>query len=439
MNVGVIGLGYVGLTLSVVAALKNHKVFGVEKSEYIKSSLRKNKAHFYEPGLDSLIARCTGRSLHVVDRFTNEQNIEAFIITVGTPLLGDQKSPNLDHIESALEQLRDVYTGDQLVILRSTISVGTTRDVVLPFLSNLSGKRAEEILVAFCPERTIEGKAVKELQELPQIIGANNRRSMELAEAFFREMTPTIIKAESLEAAELVKLFNNTYRDIHFALGNVFNEIAQSFGVNGVKLINTANLGYSRSHIPAPGFVGGPCLEKDSYILTYNMQDSEGRRFVMNARKYNESLEDKIVEWTLAKLTSLQTEFRVVISGLAFKGVPDTSDLRGSNAINIARKLKNKSVDLVLHDFLASKEEIDELGLGAFKNDFFEACHGQSLVLILNNNSRYSKVDFLELAGKMKSQAIVLDAWGVIDYFENADDHSAVSLYTLGNIGLTNQ
>ena len=351
MNVGIIGLGYVGLTLAVVASLKKFKVYAVERSNHIKESLKNKVAHFYEPGLNPLLANHLNKNLFVVEKFEAKQNINVFVITVGTPLIGDTKNPNLEYIKSALDQIREVYTGEQLIILRSTISVGTTANVVLPILSEMCDRKKEDLYVAFCPERTIEGKAVRELQELPQIIGANNRTSMTLAENFFREITPTIIKVDSLEAAELIKLFNNTYRDIHFALGNVFNEIAHSFGINGVKLIRAANVGYDRSSIPVPGFVGGPCLEKDPYILTHNMKDSEGKRFVINARKYNESLEDKIVQWALKICGKFSLPKRVCVSGLAFKGVPDTSDLRGSNSVNICRKLKDQGFALDLHDF----------------------------------------------------------------------------------------
>lgn len=433
MNIGIIGLGYVGLTLAVVASLKKMNVYGVEKNINIKESLRRKEAHFYEPGLNALIANHIGKNLKVVEEFDRTQNIEIFVITVGTPLIEETKRPNLNYILSAMDQLRGVYTGEQLIILRSTISVGTTTGVVLPFLSNLCGKKQKDLLVAFCPERTIEGKAVRELQELPQVIGGNNKKTITLAENFFREITPTVVKVDSLEAAELIKLFNNTYRDIHFALGNVFNEIAQSFNIDGVELIRAANMGYDRSNIPAPGFVGGPCLEKDPYILTDNMKESPGRNFVINARKYNESLEDKVVEWTKLICNKNSIPNKLCVSGLAFKGVPDTSDLRGSTSIKICRKLISEGFELVLHDYIALSHEVDSLGLGFFEKDIYKASKGQSLMLILNNNNRYSKIDIQHLCSGMNTDAIILDAWGVIDYFEDFYDQK-IKVFTLGNI-----
>jgi UDP-N-acetyl-D-mannosaminuronic acid dehydrogenase len=435
MNIGIIGLGYVGLTMGVVAAMKSYKVYGIERSKAIRDSLDKKKAHFFEPGLDVLIDRYHGRNLFIGEKFTPEQDIKAFVITVGTPLVNGSKEPNFDHIISALNALKGVYKGDQLIILRSTISVGTTRKIVIPHLCEISGRPSNQIYVAFCPERTIEGKAVRELQELPQIIGANNRHALTLAENFFREITPTIIKVDSLEAAELIKLFNNTYRDIHFAIGNVFNEIAQSFNLNGVKLIKAANIGYDRSNIPNPGFVGGPCLEKDPYILTNNMPDLPGKLFVINARKYNESLEERIVEWTRQIVKEKNITGPICLSGLAFKGVPDTSDLRGSNSVSIAKKLAAAGFELRLHDFFANEEEVKELNVGEYFSDLYEAAAGTQLLLILNNNPRYVKSDVHKILNNMASPKVVLDAWGVIDYFDHAME-SDVRAYTLGNIGV---
>ena len=338
MKLGVIGLGYVGLTFSVVAASKGIDVIALEKSEEIKNKLKNKQGHFFEPGLDDLINVLYNNKLFIKNNFSISDNIDIFFITVGTPLLPNSNTPNYDYLKSALNSISEVYDGTQLIILRSTIAVGTTRNIVIPFLSKLINKPEDEVLVAFCPERTIEGRAIQELQELPQIIGANNKQALFLAENLFRQITNTVIKIDSLEAAELIKLFNNTYRDIHFAVGNVFNEIAQGYGIDGVNLIKTANLGYSRSNIALPGFVGGPCLEKDAYILTENMIESTGKQFVLNSRKYNESLEDKLVNWVVK---NFNINDKICISGLAFKGVPDTSDLRGSSSISIVNSTRS--------------------------------------------------------------------------------------------------
>ncbi|MBQ9538633.1 MAG: nucleotide sugar dehydrogenase, partial [Treponema sp.] len=323
MNIGIIGLGYVGLTLGIAAADKGINVYGIEVNQHIKDCLSKGKAHFYEPGIDNMIRRYSGKLFHVVERFPKDIPFDAFVITVGTPLKseGEGKQPNFDYIRSALkDSVGEIYDGRQLVILRSTVSVGTTRKIVVPFLSKICGKAEAEILVAMCPERTIEGNAIEELTHLPQIISGNNARSVEVAQSVFRRITPFVIEAASLEEAELIKLYCNTYRDMTFAIGNAFCMAAQKFGVDGIDVIRHANEGYHRSNICKPGFVAGPCLEKDAYILINNMPDCASRDFILSARKFNESMEDIVVNWVQEKVGKAEDGVTLALSGMAFKG-----------------------------------------------------------------------------------------------------------------------
>ena len=168
---------------------------------------------------------------------------------MGTPLYPNSTKPNLEAISAAVKSLLPAYDGNQVVIVRSTVSVGTTRKVVLPLLSKLIGKREEELFVSMCPERTIEGKALQELKTLPQIISGNNQKAVDMARRVFEKISPHVIEAKSLEEAELAKLYCNTYRDINFSVGNAFCLAAQMFGVDGMSVINLANEVYSRSKI----------------------------------------------------------------------------------------------------------------------------------------------------------------------------------------------
>ena len=343
MRIGIVGLGYVGLTLAVAAADSGIEVFGTEINPEIKAALKNNRAHFYETGLNELIEVHNNKNFFCVDSFPADKNFDAFIITVGTPLRENSKTPNFDAIESAVRSISNVYDGNQVVILRSTVSVGTTRKIILPLLVELTGKSAAEIFVGMCPERTVEGKALEELKNLPQIVSGNNSMALEKCTRLFSKITSTVLEANSLEEAELAKLYCNTYRDMTFAIGNAFCLAAQSFGVNGADVINLANSGYSRAGILLPGFVAGPCLEKDAYILTNNMPESESKKFILTARKISESLEDVVVDWVTRHVEKSSNK-PLVLSGMAFKGRPETSDMRGSSSVNIARKLKRGGV-----------------------------------------------------------------------------------------------
>ena len=437
MRVGIIGLGYVGLTLAVAAAARNVDVFGVETNQHIKDCLKENRAHFFEPGLDNLIKRVNNKTLHVVNSFTEaNEKYDAFIITVGTPLKKidgkKQEEPNFQYIKDALQgTLKDVYDGSQLIILRSTVSVGTTRKIVRPFLAQLCGKPEEDILVAMCPERTIEGKAVDELYNLPQIISGNNHKSIEIAQTFFRNLTPCILEAKTLEEAELIKLYCNTYRDMTFALGNVFCMAAQEFGVDGISAIENANYGYARSNIAKPGFVAGPCLEKDAYILINNMPDCDSKKFILAARKFNESLEDLVVRWVREKVGEPSENTVIALSGMAFKGQPETSDLRGSSSVYIAEKLKEAGYKMNLHDFIAIPEEMNALNLGRVYRDLHDACANARVLLVLNNHKKYGSVMDDPVFHYGRDGFEILDSWNVCTELHYCDD---VKISTLGNM-----
>lgn len=432
ITVGVIGLGFVGLTLGIAAASKGIDVYGVEVNEHIKDCLKKKKAHFYEPGLDSLIMRCSDKTFHVVEKFPSDVKFDAFIITVGTPLKNGEKEPNFEYIKSALQSsIKDVYDGSQLIILRSTVSVGTTRNIVIPLLSEMSGVDRKDVLAAMCPERTLEGKAVKELTHLPQVISGNNDESLEIAQQIFRKMTPTVVVAKSLEEAELIKLYCNTYRDMTFALGNAFCMAAQEFGVDGISAINHANYGYDRSNIAKPGFVAGPCLEKDAYILINNMPECDSKNFILSARRFNESMEDIVVNWVREKTGEKEENKTIAVSGMAFKGEPETSDLRGSSSVYIARKLKALGYTLRLHDFVAIRSEMEALELGSVHETIEDACKGASILLVLNNHKKYGSVMYNENFSYANKGLSILDSWNVCTELHYSDD---IKIYTLGNM-----
>ena len=418
MRIGIVGLGYVGLTLGIVAADCGFEVFGTEINPAVKIALKNNRAHFHETGLNELIAEHNGKNFHCVENFPVDKKFDAFIITVGTPLRANTKTPNFDAISSAVKSIGAAYDGSQLVILRSTVSVGTTRKVVMPLLTEISG--AENIFVAMCPERTLEGKAIHELKNLPQIISGNNAQAVEMARRLFEQITPNIVEAASLEEAELAKLYCNTYRDMNFAIGNAFCLAAQSFGVDGNSVIALANDGYIRSNIALPGFVAGPCLEKDAYLLTNNLPDSDSKNFILTARRISESLEDAVVDWAVQKQGGVCDNI-IVLSGMAFKGRPETSDLRGSSSVNIARKLHAAGFELRLHDFSAYPEELRALNFGEVFTDLAVACEGASALLVLNNHRKY-----LEL--EMAVPFAVLDIWQVCKKIQ------APEYFTVGNL-----
>ena len=258
------------------------------------------------------------------------------------------KLPELEFLSNSCFEIGKKIKQGNLVILRSTVPIGTSRNLVKTILEEVSNlKCGFDFHLSFAPERTAEGKAIKELRSLPQIIGGFNKDSLEATAALFRDLTPMIVKVDSLEAAEMAKLINNSFRDYVFAFSNQCAKIANEFNIDIFKTIKAANDGYVRDPIPYPSpGVGGPCLTKDPFILASAAikKDINGEIF-KNSRLVNESMFSFVFEKIKLQVKNIGKDLNkcnILICGLAFKGYPETSDLRNSTAIEIANIFKGK-------------------------------------------------------------------------------------------------
>ena len=289
-EVCIVGMGYVGLTLAIAMAKKDFIVHGVEIDDHKLALMKAGKSHFYETGIESALKSAIGTGHLTFSKDIPSRPYSVYMITAGTPIDKETKNPRFEIIERVSRQISEVMNENSLVILRSTVAVGTTRNKIIPILT----QKVKAPQIAFCSERTLEGKALEELFALPQVIGAIDEASLERAMNIFHRITPTLLNVTSIETAEIIKLLDNVYRDTQFALGNEVAEICEVLGLNGKEVVRAANLGYERTKIALPGYVGGPCLEKDPYILAYSLKELVYEpKLIMRARTVNEKLEGK--------------------------------------------------------------------------------------------------------------------------------------------------
>lgn len=407
-NICVIGLGYVGLTLAVTLAESGFEVFGVERDKEKLEQLRRGEPHFREKGLAELLQKYQGKNLHLFGEIPSDKKIDVFIIAVSTPVDKITKEPRIEYIERAVNEIIPHLEEGQLIVLRSTIPVGISRKLVLPKLR----ERCQNFYLSFCPERTAEGKALIELKRLPQVIGALNEESMFRSVELFSRVTSTIIKVSSLEAAEMIKLIDNTYRDLHFAFSNQVALICKDLNLDADEIIKAANFGYERNNIACPGYVGGTCLEKDPYILIHSAHSNCG--FIRKGREVNENLPLHTLERVKGHLSKDKNsplgEVKVFISGLAFKGDPETDDLRGSPSVTLLNLLKNEGIQNIYgHDFVVQEEYINKLGVKPCSlNMGFE---GADVVIFMNNHRSYQDINIENLIRKMKKGGLFFDGW----------------------------
>ena len=418
-NISIIGMGYVGLTLALVMADSGFKITGIEANENTLNDLKKGKSHIHENGLPELLNENLNGNLHF-KRDLDESDV--FIISVGTPIYFKDKNeaiPNMEYLESASKSVAKKLKVGNLVVLRSTVPVGTTKNVVKTILEKESGLICGiDFHLSFAPERTAEGSAIKELRSLPQVIGGFNQDSVKVTSAIFRDITSTIVTVESLEEAEMVKLINNSFRDYIFAFSNHIAKIASKYNINAHQLISSSNRGYIRDPIPYPSpGVGGPCLTKDPYIFSHVADEVvENHPLFLNGRKVNESMHDFVYDQLLKALKLVNKEDRkvkILFCGLAFKGNPETGDIRNSSSVEIAKKFQITPFKLYGYDAVASKNEIESIGLEYY--DISQGFKGFDAVLFLNNHIQFKKINQYKMVLDMENKPIVFDGWNLFD------------------------
>lgn len=345
--VSVVGLGRVGLPLSTVFAVSGLKVYGVDIDEKKLDMIKKSQSPFHDPALQSTLEKANElENLMVVSSFDEiKEKIDIIIFTVGTPNTIENEV-DYSQLYSALEEVTNLDLKDKFIILRSTLPPKTTEEIVVPFLEDKTSLKAgTDFGIAMCPERILEGHAIKEIYELPEIIGGINQVSNQIASELFKlinkqkEMLYT-----SPAGAELAKLYANIYRYISFALSNEFAIWAERYGLDASELIRISNYNYSRSNIPTPGFVGGPCLSKDGAFLDGNTTFAS---IVSTAWKLNEAIPKHIVN-TLKDLAGGIFNKKIAVLGLSFKAGSD--DIRQSPSVKLVELLKSYHADVLVHD-----------------------------------------------------------------------------------------
>ncbi|WP_343708898.1 nucleotide sugar dehydrogenase [Mycobacterium sp.] len=435
-DVAVIGLGYVGLTLATVLAETGNKVIGVEKRPEVVDQTNAGTPYFSETGLPEALSQVVrSGSLVATQRLDPEVVCDTYIITVGTPL-SNEGIVRTDMIEAATHEVTAHMRDGALVILRSTVKIGTTRDVVSPILA-AAGKRFD---IAMCPERTLEGEALRELRELPQIVGADDAAVGDRAAAVFRRLTKSIVQVSSPEAAEIIKLVDNTYRDVHFAFANEVARLCDAFEVNAHEVISSGKLGYKRTNVPMPGLVGGPCLEKDPHIL---LQSARSRGIDLEltcaGRLVNERQPAETVTFIGREIArrNLPSPLGICVLGMAFKGIPATDDLRGSMSIKVLDELKKAHPDAKfrLFDPVIAPEHL----AATFPDEHIfarlgDAVSGASVVVIANNHPALGRISPKTIGEFIAPDGFLFDYWNHFSHLPMSELGN--SYFAVGNSGL---
>jgi nucleotide sugar dehydrogenase len=425
----VIGLGYVGLTLGLYLSSSGKNIIGIDVDRQKINLLNQRKSYIDEIGLQNLLSENLNKSFHAYSDYNvilqRERGVSGFFILCLPTPLDKKQQPNETFLVESVEALLPYINIGDSIILRSTIPIGFSK-----FIANLIEQKKEykvgvDFYLIFAPERTVEGNALIELKELPQIIGGVTSECQKKGLQFFQQFMSNTVVVKKIEESELIKIASNSYRDYIFAFSNYLAIIAQKYDIDVNDLIQNANSGYSRNNFPKPSpGVGGPCLTKDSYFMP--SLDSENQSPIFTARKFNESMPKFVTEFLFQKIGNDLIKYEIAIVGLAFKGSPETNDLRNSVSIEVSEILKEKKCYLTYYE--ASFENTEQ-------PIQFPEISNPKIFLILNNHPK--NVDFV-LHGVAKTShedIYIFDPWRLItlNLLKNLNRRTKIKYLTLSN------
>ncbi len=399
ITTAVIGIGRVGLPLALVLADSGLTVHGIGRNEEKCALINNGQMPFMEEGALKILKKVVGKNFIASTDYSFVKKSEYIILTLGTPI-DSNMNPVLSQIEAALNAMKPYLKKGQTLILRSTVSPGTTQ-YVKSIVNSIKGLTVGvNFFIAFCPERIVEGKAIEEIRIIPQIIGGVDLKSTRKAEKLFSLIGCTTLNSDDV-SAELAKLFTNMYRYINFAIANEFMVVADNHGKNIYNIIDLVNSRYKRGGLASPGMTAGPCLFKDGFFLVSDLPYND---LITTSWKINES-----IPLFLVKKLKNQVELdgkKATILGMAFKAEID--DIRESLSFKVRKALMRENMKVELHDPYVKEYSYQEI-----QNDVYEACKNTDLIFIATNHLEYKSLDIKKLKKVAKKNCYICDIWNV--------------------------
>lgn len=351
-RIGVMGLGYVGLPLAVEFAKVGFAVTGFELDGEKVRAIAESRSYIEDvPQADVAAMRESGR-LHATTDMGELAGCDVINVCVPTPLT-KTKDPDFSFMAAAVEEIRKRLRGGQLVILGSTTYPGTTHELFLPLLEASGLRVGEDFALAFAPERIDPANKSFKVRNVPKVVGGETPLCTELAVKAFQPVFETVVPVSSSQAAEMVKLLENTFRAINIGLANEVALMCDRLGLDVWEVIEAAATkpyGYMK-FLPGPG-LGGHCIPIDPTYLSWKMKALNfPARFIELATEINTQMPMHVVR----RISDILNEDRIAVNGsrilllgAAYK--PNVSDMRESPAIEVAEGLLHKGAHLDYHD-----------------------------------------------------------------------------------------
>ena len=394
INCCVIGLGYIGLPTAALFAKNGLKVLGVDTNQKIVDVINSGKIHIEEPDLDQIVLSSVKKGL--LRASSKPDMADFFIISVPTPIENKKSGiePNLKFVFDALYSIIPFLKKGNSIILESTSPVGTTKKILEIIYKNTQIKEGE-IFVAYCPERVLPGKIIFELQNNARVIGGVDINSSEKIKPLYQKICSAEIFCTTAEIAELVKISENSYRDLNLAFANELSIICDKLNIDSNELISLANQ-HPRVNILNPGCgVGGHCIAVDPWFLISQFPNEA--KIIKKAREVNRNKTKWVVE-KIKRVAELNKIKKIGIFGISFKA--NVGDIRESPALEIINNLKD------YYDLFLCEPNLDVLN-GFKLNSIKEVLENTDLLVFLVPHDKFKDLNifnkqYLDFCGVIK-------------------------------------
>ncbi|MDP6593096.1 MAG: nucleotide sugar dehydrogenase [Candidatus Marinimicrobia bacterium] len=388
-KVGVVGLGYVGLPLAVEFAKAGFSVTGIDIADDRVDRISEGKNYISDVNDDELASLVAADELTATCDYSVVSDLDAISICVPTPL-SKLKDPDVSFIQSALDEIVKHLHPNLLIVLESTTYPGTTRELVLPKLVESGLEIGKELFLCFSPERIDPGNEEYKIHNTPKVIGGVTETCGNLGTLLYEQIANEVVCVSSPEAAEMVKLLENTFRSINIGLANEVAIMCEKLGVDVWEVIDAAAtkpFGFMK-FTPGPG-LGGHCIPVDPHYLAWKMKtlDYEAK-FIELAGRINTAMPQHVVDLISGGLNEREKSVkgsRILLVGVSYK--KDMDDVRESPSLDVLRLLEDQGATVDYYDPLVGK--IDWNGENKSGLDFLESTilSGYDAVVILTNHS----------------------------------------------------
>ena len=402
--IGVIGLGYVGLPLALAFAKKGFKVVGIDIDLPRIKKIKKGNSYITDVSDQEIKEVLKKNKFRATTDFKAIKDLNVVIICVPTPLTKD-KTPDISYIREAVTRVKENIKKGQIVVLESTTYPGTTREILLSVLESAGLKEGKDFYLAFSPERIDPANKIYKTENTPKVIGGISKKSTNITKLLYDQVIKEVIPVSSADAAEMVKLLENTFRIVNIALVNEITTLCDKLNLDIWEIIEAAKTkpyGYMPFY-PGPG-CGGHCIPLDPLYLSWKAKEHGFEtRFIDLASSVNEEMPEYTtdrVDSILGGIKKSMSKSNILVIGVAYK--KDVKDLRESPAIEIISILQKRRAKVSFYDPYFPYLKIDGINLKRSGIDKRALKKYDCAVLVTD----HSNVDYKYLAKHMK---LILD------------------------------